>query len=201
MSNYKYPQLHDVEWLKSQLEENPMRAIASRVGCTYGAVVYAVRKYQLEVPHRRTYAVTVNKSKIGKEAYRKKYPNGRFGDKASNWKGGRRVANGYVFLYAPDHPLATQNKPYIQEHRLVVESELGRYLRDDEVVHHIDGNRQNNSIENLEVKERGEHVSDHFKASHEVTDLRKQMIYLEDENAQLRQRVAELEERIKELEE
>ena len=201
MNNHKYPQLHDVEWLKSQLEDCSMRNIAGKVGCSYSAVVHAVRKHQLEIPHRKTYAVTVDKSEIGKEAYRKKYPNGRFGKEASNWKGGRRVANGYIFLYTPDHPLATKAKPYIQEHRLVVEKELGRYLATDEVVHHMDGNRQNNEIGNLEVQIRGEHVSDHFKASHEVTELRKQMIYLEDENTRRRQRVTELEKRIKELEE
>jgi hypothetical protein len=177
-----------------------MRSIASEVGCTYGAVASAVKKYQLEVPHRRTYSVTVNKSEISKEAYRKKYPEGRFGDKAANWKGGRHLNkhSGYVFVSVPCHPNAVNGR--VQEHRLVVEQDIGRYLKDDEVVHHIDGDRQNNSLGNLEVKVRGEHVSDHFKASHEVTELRKQMIYLEDENAQLRQRIAELEERIKELE-
>ena len=36
------------------------------------------------------------------------------------------------------------------EHRKIMRIKLGRELRDDEVIHHIDGNRYNNTVENLE---------------------------------------------------
>jgi len=39
----------------------------------------------------------------------------------------------------------------VHEHRLVAESMLGRKLRKGEVVHHIDGNKSNNNIENLMI--------------------------------------------------
>lgn len=58
--------------------------------------------------------------------------------------------NGYVMLYIPKHPLA-QKKPYVLEHRKVMFEHLGRLLRKDEIVHHINGNKQDNRIENLQL--------------------------------------------------
>lgn len=67
------------------------------------------------------------------------------------WKGGRIVdRDGYILVKKNDHPYATKNG-YVREHRLVMEQKLGRLLRPTEVVHHIDGNRQNNDPSNLEV--------------------------------------------------
>jgi hypothetical protein len=74
----------------------------------------------------------------------------RSGAQHTGWKGGRRLVGGYWYVYAPDHPLATKQQ-YVLEHRLVIEDRLGRYLLPTEVVHHIDGNRQNNAPENLMV--------------------------------------------------
>jgi len=80
------------------------------------------------------------------------------------WKGGRLIdKNGYVLIYKPDHPHARWGK-YVLEHRLVMEQHLGRLLTPEEVVHHRDGCKTNNQIENLELFERN---SDHLK--HELT--------------------------------
>lgn len=64
------------------------------------------------------------------------------------WKGGRTIISGYVYIYSPEHPNRTKDK-YVCEHRLVMEKKLGRYLKKEEVVHHINHNRLDNSIENL----------------------------------------------------
>lgn len=46
-------------------------------------------------------------------------------------------------------------------HRLLVERALGRKLTYNEIVHHKDGNKQNNDLSNLEVMDRGEHIRLH----------------------------------------
>ena len=59
--------------------------------------------------------------------------------------------DGYVLITAPaGHPHARQDGS-ILEHRLVMEQCLGRPLEEWEIVHHKDGNRGNNSWENLEL--------------------------------------------------
>lgn len=68
-----------------------------------------------------------------------------------NWKGGRILeADGYVMIYFPKHPNAN-NKGYVFEHRLVMEAHIEAYLSPMEVVHHKNGNRSDNRIENLEL--------------------------------------------------
>lgn len=58
--------------------------------------------------------------------------------------------NGYIEVYMPQHPNARSNGTVL-EHRLVAEKKLGRYLKIEEVVHHLDENRTNNTPENLIV--------------------------------------------------
>lgn len=50
------------------------------------------------------------------------------------------------------------NGRLIDEHRLVMEKHLGRKLSSNEVVHHIDGDKTNNDIDNLQVMTRQEHA-------------------------------------------
>jgi hypothetical protein len=70
-------------------------------------------------------------------------------------------ADGRVLIFFPSHP-RSDKKGYIFEHVLVAEQKLGRLLDPGEVVHHKDGNRGNNSPENLEVfRNNGEHISFH----------------------------------------
>lgn len=58
--------------------------------------------------------------------------------------------HGYVVVSAPGHPNANA-KGQILEHRLVMSQHLERPLLKGETVHHRNGNRQDNRIENLEL--------------------------------------------------
>lgn len=69
---------------------------------------------------------------------------------------------GYVLAYVPKHPRAHKDG-YQMLHTVLMERELGRYLADDEVVHHINHDRKDNRIENLQLMKKNEHMSMHMK--------------------------------------
>lgn len=66
----------------------------------------------------------------------------------SNWKGGKYKRSGYWFIYQPKHPFANSTG-YIRKHRLIMEKKIGRLLKKEEVVHHINGVKNDNKPENL----------------------------------------------------
>ena len=95
------------------------------------------------------------------------------GEANGNWKGGRtRHKAGYVMVRVPDHPRASLG--YVFEHILVAEELIGRYLVEGESVHHINGVRDDNRPENLELWTRpqpsGIRVSDAINWAREIYD-------------------------------
>jgi len=72
-----------------------------------------------------------------------------------NWKGGRYITNGYVSVSitkdSPYSSMAIANG-HILEHRLMMAQHLKRPLESHETVHHINGDTQDNRIENLQLR-------------------------------------------------
>jgi len=68
--------------------------------------------------------------------------------------------NGYTMVQRPKHVQA-DSKGYVRLHRLLMEEHIGRTLDLCEVVHHINGDKSDNRIENLEVMMKADHVRHH----------------------------------------
>ena len=91
------------------------------------------------------------------------------------WAGGiSKHSDGYIYKYAPDHPFSSNG--YVFEHRLAAEDKLRstdpesvflvrlgdrKYLRPEISVHHIDGDKTNNTPDNLMVVTNSEHQKIH----------------------------------------
>jgi hypothetical protein len=88
------------------------------------------------------------------------FGNPQKGSDNPRWRGGRKDTEGYnaIRMFPGDdfYPQRSQDG-YILEHRLVMMRHLGRPLLSSEIVHHLDGNRYNNKLENLQLTTRGTH--------------------------------------------
>lgn len=90
-------------------------------------------------------------------------------------KNGTRL--GYVTVYAPDHPRVQNGKVF--EHMLIMEKEIGRHLiyislghKDNEIVHHRNGIKDDNRLCNLELLTVSQHSSRHRKAEFAKRDYK-----------------------------
>lgn len=73
------------------------------------------------------------------------------------WKVQGIVSKGdYNYAIVSNHPCAIKHG-YVLEHRVIIENHLNRILESHEVVHHINGNKKDNRIENLQVLSNEEH--------------------------------------------
>lgn len=73
------------------------------------------------------------------------------------------LQQGYVKRLVANHPYCDK-RGYVMEHRLVLEEFFNRFLRPTEIVHHLDGNRQNNLVSNLELlDDQNKHASKHLR--------------------------------------
>jgi len=104
------------------------------------------------------------------------------------WKGGQRFKEGYMQtkLYPNDffYSMAQKNG-YALEHRLVMAKHLGRNLHRWEVVHHKNGIKNDNRIENLQLVSDDRHAQITILETR-IGHLEKRIILLEAENALLR---------------
>ena len=138
---YKYLKIYKIESRPSMTEKTKMkisRANKGKPSPLKGVAMSQETKNKLSIAHTGKYRTP------------------------SEFGGHRKVrADGYIAVYAPKHPNATSDG-YVMEHILVMEKHIGRYVEKPEVVHHKNGNRKDNRIENLQLMTFKEHSAYHM---------------------------------------
>jgi hypothetical protein len=123
----------------------------------------------------------------------------KVGENNPRWSGGRNVQpSGYIVVRLfPDDPMYSmtvksgRNKGRVFEHRLVLARHLKRVLEPWEVVHHVNGVRGDNRIENLELAIQAGNVA-YARIEAAVADLRQRVASLEQQNRLLKWQVKSL---------
>lgn len=139
-----------------------------------GRVVYHSSYYLLQACH------VCGKSTLKNTANKKRYQNSVCGkvcfsslkskpDGSKKFK--RAKPDGHVMVKQKGHPFANKMGD-VPEHRLVMEKQLGRFLRPNEQVHHINLVKSDNRVENLVVfNSASEHFKSHGSLNQCVSEL------------------------------
>lgn len=130
-----------------------------------------------------------------------KVHNSRSKEQHPRWLGGVKRTRGYIYVPIPqDDPLAVMSQrryrdsAIVAEHRLVVARSIGRPLAKDEVVHHINGIKDDNRLENLRLlHERAHHpMLTLQEAQKRLVSLESRVVLLEAENILFRVALQEI---------
>lgn len=93
----------------------------------------------------------------------------------SEFKGNSFISNGYRMIYSPNNPRCKKKESnYLAEHILFMEKYLGRHLTSSEQIHHKNGNKLNNSLNNLKLFPSS---SKHIKYEMLLGDFAKKLLF------------------------
>lgn len=134
----------DKEWLEYQYLtlDKTQREIATKVGCSHGLVGNWCKLHGLT-------------KRLGPRSEMRK------GSNNLNWKGGKRVRKGRVYLRLPDHPSATAHGSVRRSHT-IWEENTGHTVQLSEVIYHKNNDSMNDDFDNLQLfPNQSEHAKYH----------------------------------------
>lgn len=156
--------------------EGEYKKKASVLNCTCEVCGKLFHRKMYQINKYKHHYCSIKCHSVAKKAYMQGENNHQYGlkgNKNTSWKSDSRISSyGYRLIRNIEHPFSNGDG-FVFEHRLVAEKFLlnennsilindKRYLSPDYIVHHIDNNKLNNSVGNLQVMELGEHTRMHM---------------------------------------
>lgn len=143
----------------------------------YGAVTND-RLYEL-IPNKTPLAIYKKARKLGlKSSDEIKFQNrskAHSGEKCNFWNGGKgKTSKGYNLIFQPDHHRA-DSRGYVLEHILVFEQETGISVPADCCVHHLNGIKDDNRIENLCMMTHSAHTVMHHTGAKRTAETKRKI--------------------------
>lgn len=167
-------------------EGNTMHQISKIFDCSVGKIYNWFHRYELIPKTQREYAdmgrhvmsdelksllSTINKGKTLSALTRKRISERRRGQfiNPTTYGGHKKLrSDGYIAIYKPNHKFASK-KGYVMEHILVYEQANNCIVdRTKYCIHHINGIRSDNRVENLRLMTHSEHMSYHSTIRHQM---------------------------------